>query len=110
MLEEETALLKGTEGSQVTGSKHKKIAARDEEEQRPFKKSRGKQQGKYHRGAAVKIGVLTVKIVDGGLHFLFFSFLFSLFFFLFLFLFLFLETARVRVCLSRCHISHKLMA
>ena len=38
----------------------------------------------------------------------FLSFLFSLF--LFLFLFLFLETAQVRVCQSRCHISHKLMA
>jgi len=50
-----------------------------------------------------------VKIIDGRLHFLFFSFLFSLFFFLFHFHFLFLETAQVRVCLSRCHISHKLM-
>ena len=41
------------------GSKHKEIAARDEEEQQPSKKSRGKQLEKYHGGAAVKMGVLT---------------------------------------------------
>jgi len=32
VLEEEAILLEGAEGFQVTGSKHKKIAARDEEE------------------------------------------------------------------------------
>ena len=52
MLEEEAALLEGDEGSQVTGSKCKEVAARDEEGQRPSKKARGK----YHRGAAVKMG------------------------------------------------------
>ena len=33
VLEDETVLLEGAEGSQVTGSKYKEIAARDEEEQ-----------------------------------------------------------------------------
>jgi len=56
VLEEEAALLEGAEGSQVVGSKHKKIAARDKEEQQPSKKAKGKQQRKYHRGATVKIG------------------------------------------------------
>ena len=51
MLEEETALLEGAEGSQVAGSKCKEITARDEEGQQPSKKARGKQPGKYHRGA-----------------------------------------------------------
>ena len=37
------------------GSKHKEITARNEEGQRPSKKARGKQPGKYHRGATVKI-------------------------------------------------------
>ena len=55
MLEEETALLEGAEGSQVMGSKRKEVATRDEEEQWSFKKARGKQPGKYRRGATVKI-------------------------------------------------------
>ena len=55
MLEEEATLLEGAEGSQVTGSKHKEVTAGDEEVQWPFKKARGKQPEKYHRGAAVKI-------------------------------------------------------
>ena len=52
MLEKEAALLEGAEGSQVTGSKHKEVAAGGEEEQRPSKKARGK----YRGGAAVKLG------------------------------------------------------
>jgi len=52
VLEEEAALLEGAEGSQVVGSKCKEVAAGGEEEQRPSKKARGK----YHRGAAVKMG------------------------------------------------------
>jgi len=56
VLEEEAALLEGAEGSQVAGSKHKEIAAGDEEVQRPSKKARGKQLGKYRRGATVKMG------------------------------------------------------
>jgi len=56
VLEEEVTLLEGAEGSQVTGSKRKKVAAGDGEEQRPSKKVRGKQLGKYHGGAAVKMG------------------------------------------------------
>jgi len=56
VLEEEATLLEGAEGSQVMGSKRKEIAAGDKEMQRPSKKARGKQPGKYHRGAAVKMG------------------------------------------------------
>ena len=56
VLEEEAALLEGAEGSQVAGSKCKEVAAGDEEEQRPSKKARGKQPGKYRGGAAVKMG------------------------------------------------------
>jgi len=56
VLEEEAALLEGAKGSQVTGSKRKEVAARDEEVQQPSKKARGKQPGKYHGGAAVKMG------------------------------------------------------
>ena len=56
VLEEEATLLEGAEGSQVAGSKHKEVTAGDEEGQWPSKKARGKQPGKYHRGAAVKMG------------------------------------------------------
>ena len=56
MLEEEASLLEGAEGSQIAGSKCKEVAAGDEEEQRPSKKARGKQMGKYRGGAAVKMG------------------------------------------------------
>jgi len=56
VLEEEAALLEGAKGSQVAGSKYKEVAARDEEVQRPSKKARGKQPGKYRGGAAVKMG------------------------------------------------------
>ena len=59
MLEEEATLLERAEGSQVAGSKHKEVAAGDEEEQRPSKKARGKQSGKYRGGAAVKMGGAT---------------------------------------------------
>ena len=48
------------EGSQVAESKCKEVAAGDEKVQWPSKKARGKQLGKYHRGAAVKMGVLTL--------------------------------------------------
>ena len=56
MLEEEAALLEEAEGFQVVGSKRKEVAAGDEEEQRPSKKARGKQLGKYHGGTTVKMG------------------------------------------------------
>ena len=56
VLEEEAALLERAEGSQVVGSKYTEIAARNEEMQRPSKKARGKQLGKYCRSAAVKMG------------------------------------------------------
>ena len=58
VLEEEAALLEGAEGFQAVGSKHKEVTAGGEEEQRPSKKARRKQPGKYHGGAAVKMGVL----------------------------------------------------
>jgi len=56
VLEEEAALLEGAEGSQVMGSKRKEVTARNEEGQRPSKKARGKQLGKYRRNAIVKMG------------------------------------------------------
>ena len=56
VLEKEASLLKGAEGSQIAGSKHKEVAIGDEEEQRPSKKARRKQPGKYRRGATVKMG------------------------------------------------------
>jgi len=56
VLEEEAALLKGAERSQVAGSKCKEVAAGDEEVQLPSKKARGKQLGKYRGGATVKMG------------------------------------------------------
>jgi len=59
VLEEEAALLEGAEGSQIVGSKRKEVAAGGEEEQRPSKKARGKQPGKYRGGAAVKMGGAT---------------------------------------------------
>jgi len=43
------------EGSQVAGSKCKEVATRDEEGQWPSKKAKGKQPGKYCRGAAAKM-------------------------------------------------------
>ena len=55
MLEKEAALLERAEGYQVVGSKHKEVAARDEERQQPSKKAREKQLGKYYGGAAVKV-------------------------------------------------------
>jgi len=56
VLEEEATLLEEAEGSQVAESKQKEVAVGDEEGQRPSKKAREKQLGKYHRGAAVKMG------------------------------------------------------
>jgi len=56
VLEEEAALLKGAKGSQVVGSKCKEVTTGDKEVQRPSKKARGKQLGKYHGGTAVKMG------------------------------------------------------
>ena len=47
-----------------------------------------------------------VKIVDGGLYFIFFSYFIFIFLFSF-FSFSIFRTARVRVDWSRCHISHK---
>ena len=46
--------MEGAEGSQVVGSKYKEVTARDKEGQWPSKKARGK----YHGGAAVKMGVM----------------------------------------------------
>ena len=49
---EDTLLLEGTEGSQIVGYKHKKVASRDEERHWPSKKAKEK----YHEVAIVKIG------------------------------------------------------
>jgi len=51
--------LEGAEEFQIAGSKHKEVTTGDEKGQWPFKKARGKQPGKYHRGATLKMGVLT---------------------------------------------------
>ena len=59
MLEEEATLLERVKGFQIIGSKCKDIAARNEERQQLFKKTRGKQLRKYYRGVATKIRVLT---------------------------------------------------
>ena len=56
MLEEEAALFKGVEGSQVIGSKYKEVVAGDEEGQQSSKKAKGKQPEKYYGGATVKMG------------------------------------------------------
>jgi len=55
VLEEETALLEGAKGFQVVGSKHKEVVTEDKKGQQSSKKARGKQPGKYHGGATVKI-------------------------------------------------------
>jgi len=55
VLEEEATLLEGAEESQVTGSKHKEIATRDEKGQWLSKKSREKQQRKYRGSTTVKM-------------------------------------------------------
>ena len=60
ILEEEAALLKRVEGSQVIGSKCKEVTTGDKKEQQPSKKAREKQLEKYCRGAVVKIRVLTL--------------------------------------------------
>jgi len=56
VLEEEITLLEGAKGSQIVGSKYKEVITRDKERQWPSKKARGKQLGKYHGNATVKIG------------------------------------------------------
>jgi len=56
VLEEEATILKEAEGFQVTGSKHKEVTTRDEEEQQLSKKARGKQLGKYCGDTIVKMG------------------------------------------------------
>jgi len=60
MLEKEATLLEGAEESQIAGSKYKKVAIGDEEEQWPSKKTRGKQPGKCCGGTAVKMGDATL--------------------------------------------------
>ena len=60
MLEEEITLLEGAKGSQIVGSKYKEVITRDKKRQWPSKKARGKQLGKYHGDATVKMGVLTL--------------------------------------------------
>jgi len=59
VLKEEATLLEGTKGSQVAGSKCKEVATKNKEGQWLSKKARGKQLGKYHRDATIKMRVLT---------------------------------------------------
>ena len=56
VLVKDAILLEGTERLQVVGSKCKKVTSRNEKEQWPFKKARGKQLRKYCRDAIVKMG------------------------------------------------------
>ena len=42
VLEKEAALLEGTDGFQITESKHKEVTTGDEEGQRPSKKAKGR--------------------------------------------------------------------
>jgi len=56
VLKKEATLLERAEGSHIIGSKRKEVAAGDEEIQWPSKKARGKQPGKYCRGATVEMG------------------------------------------------------
>ena len=56
VLEKEVVLLEGAEEFQIVGSKYKEIATRDKEGQWPSKKAKGRQLGKYCRGATVKMG------------------------------------------------------
>ena len=56
MLEEDATLLESTEGSQIMGSKCKKVVSRNKEGQWPSKKARKKQPEKYCEDAAVKMG------------------------------------------------------
>ena len=56
MLEEEATLLEEAKKSKVAGFKCKEVATRNKERQWPSKKTRGKQPGKYHRGAIVNMG------------------------------------------------------
>jgi len=55
-LQDKATLLEEAEGSQVIGSKCKKITAGDKDGQWPPKNVRRKQPGKYYGGAAVKMG------------------------------------------------------
>lgn len=56
ILVENTVLLEGTGGSQVIGTKCKKVNSEDEEEQWSFKKAKEKKLEKYHGNTRVKIG------------------------------------------------------
>jgi len=56
MLEKETVLLENAEGSQVVESKYKEVTTRNKKRQRPSKKAKEKQQGKYCRNTTIKMG------------------------------------------------------
>ena len=60
VLEEETALLERTEGSQVMGSKHKEVTTGDEEGQRPSpRRLEGSNRGSTVEVLQSRWGVLT---------------------------------------------------
>ena len=56
ILVKNTAFLGSTEGSQIMGSKYKKITLGNKERQQLSKKAKGKQLGKYCRDTGIKIG------------------------------------------------------
>ena len=55
VLVEDATLLESAEGSQIVGSKYKKVILGDEKGWWPSKKTKGKQLSRYYRDAVVKI-------------------------------------------------------
>ena len=53
---EDTTLLEDTEGSQITGFKHKEISPEDDIDCQPFKKAKGKQPTRYQGDNSIKMG------------------------------------------------------
>jgi len=56
VIAEDAALLKDSERSQVVRSKCKEVVSGDKERYQPLKKAKERQQGKYCKGTAVKMG------------------------------------------------------
>jgi len=56
ILKEDTALLEGTEGSQIMGPKCKEVLLGDDTDYQPFEKAKGKQSVRYQGYIRVKIG------------------------------------------------------
>ena len=56
VIAEDTTFLENTEGSQITGSKHKKIPLGDDIDCQPSKKAKEKQPTRYQGDNSVKMG------------------------------------------------------